>query len=70
MAVVVALLAAAAMAVPPAPNYLWPSNTGRLHLQFIGWGNVFHALYGVVFFFVFYLVFFELAALFTKKAQR
>jgi hypothetical protein len=67
LAVLVALLLAVAMAVPPAPNYLWPSNSGALHFQFIGWGNVFHGLYGVVFFFVLYLVLFELAALFVRK---
>lgn len=66
-AMAMAALGALAMAIPPSPNYAFPTNTGALNFQFIGWGNVANALYGVVFFFVFYLVIFELAAFLTRK---
>jgi len=64
-----AFLFAIAMAVPPAPNYLWPTNTGVLRFQFIGWANVFHALYGTIFFFVFYLALFLLAAVYVRRSE-
>jgi len=70
VAVVIAILAAIAMAIPPSPNYEFPTNTGALHFQFIGWDNVANALYGVVFFFVFYLILFELAALFVRRPPK
>lgn len=70
LAVFVAALGALAMAIPPVPNYLFPTNSGSLSFQFIGWSAVGHALYGAAFFFVFYLVIFELTAFFTRKPDR
>ena len=67
---VIALLAAIAMAVPPSPNYLFSTNTGSLHFQFIGWANVTNDLYGLVFFFVFYLILFELAVFLIRKSRK
>lgn len=69
-ATMVAVLASAAMAVPPVPYYLWPSNIGVLHLQFAGWGAVLHALYGVAFLFAFYFVLFELAIFTCRGVKR
>jgi len=40
-----------------------------LQLQFIGWGNIANALYGTVFFFVFYLIIFELAAFLARPSR-
>lgn len=68
LAAFVAVLGSVMMAIPPVPNYVFPTNSGTLHFQFIGWKNVEHALYSVVFFFVFYLVIFELAVFLTRKS--
>lgn len=70
LAVVVGVLAAFVMAIPPSPNYAFPTNTGALQFQFIGWSNVASGLYGLVFFFVFYLVLFELAVLFVRRPPK
>lgn len=69
LAAAIAVLGAIAMAIPPIPNYAFPDNSGTLRLGFIGWENVAHALYGTIFFFVFYLVIFELAAFLTERPR-
>lgn len=63
----IAFIWAIAMAIPPAPNYVWFSNTGSLYFHFIGWRGVAYAAYSTAFFFVFYLILFELAAAFGRR---
>lgn len=69
IAIACGALAAMAMAIPPSPNYVFPTNAGVLQLQFIGWGNIANALYGTVFFFVFYLIIFELAVFLARPSR-
>lgn len=55
------MLGAVLMAIPPTPNYVAISDSGRMHLNFIGFANVFDHPFGIVFFFVFYMAIFYLA---------
>lgn len=66
----IAVVGAAAMAIPPVPNYLFPTNEGNIQFQFIGWHNLANSFGSVVFLFVFYFVVFELAAWLTRKKKQ
>jgi len=52
------IIGALIMAIPPVPNYLWPSE--GLQVRFIGWQHILegNGLNGIAFFFVFYLLLF------------
>lgn len=52
------IIGALIMAIPPVPNYLSPSE--GLQVSFIGWRHILegNGLYGIVFFFVCYLLLF------------
>jgi hypothetical protein len=69
--VALSVLFAVAMTIPPYPNYLSVTNDGHFSLGFIGFENVFGgALWRLAFFFIFYLVFFIVAALLVgRQAQ-
>lgn len=56
-------IASLAMAVPPAPNYLFPSGPDDWRLTWIGWNNLLEAgsIYGIVFFFIFHAMTFATA---------
>lgn len=63
LAVFAAVIGALVMAIPPVPNYVWPGKHG-LNIQFVGWNDVLEGggLYGIVFFFMFYLIVFGVVA--------
>lgn len=61
------VLCAAAMAIPPNPNY-FSMSSGEPRFYFIGLDNILDGLYGIVFFFVFYLaIFWSVAALLSPS---
>lgn len=60
-------IAALLMAIPPMPNYVFPSNLGVIQFQFIGWDGILSAWYSELAFFVIYFAIFALASLLAKR---
>lgn len=60
---------AAAMAIPPVPNYVAISQSDGPHLMWVGWSNLMTAsgMYGVAFFLFFYGVIFWGASKLVQK---
>ena len=64
------LVGAIFMAIPPVPNYLAISESGKVSLNFIGFGNVFDHPFGIAFFIVFYTAIFYAAFKLFRSIKR
>lgn len=71
LARVATIIAALAMAIPPVPNYVFPSEISGWQLTWIGWKSLLEGggLYGIAFFFVFYALLFGAVAWLLRRRK-